>query len=228
MPAVAGAFPYNIDNLLGGAVRILYGDPAGTPATGIPASIADVINMTSPYAPKTGWVDLGATKESFTYTRGFDVEGWEIQQNQGNVIEEITQITRSIEVSVAEFKPETLQIIENAPTVADVAAAVGASAQKRVSFGSFQSPKRRRFAFIARRSNASGLVIEPGAGGIQRGRFFMGVIYQAQIAAADTSIEQAKGALTASGVTFTCFPDASQAQGSEYGAYYDELAGTIT
>src|SRR5262245_38319560 len=102
MALVAGAFPYDIDNLLGGAVRILYAPSTqAIPSTG---GIADVIEMVGPnYAAKTGWIDLGATKESFSYTRGFDVEGWEIQQTAGNVIEEISDITRSVSVSIAEF-----------------------------------------------------------------------------------------------------------------------------
>jgi hypothetical protein len=228
MPATTGAFPYNIDNLLGGAVRILFADPTADDDPGVPASIADVIDMKTPYAPKVGWTDLGATKESFNYHRAFEVEGWEIQQLAGNVVQEITSITRTIELSVAEFRPETLVMIENAPAIADVAAAAGKSAQKRVGFGNFQSLQRYRWAFISRRSKASGLVSEAAApGSLQRGRFFMGVLYQAQVSADDLTVEQAKGALTASGITFTSFPEPTEPEGEEYGAWYDEQAGVI-
>jgi hypothetical protein len=225
------AFPYNIDNLLGGAVRVLYADPNAATPVPAPGGIDDVISMVAPYTAKTGWVDLGATKESFTYTRGFETEGWEIQQAQGPVIEEVTSITRTIEVSVAEFRPSVLSILENSGVVVDLAAATGVGAQKQVQFGSFSSPKRYRFAFVSRRSTASGIVKEAaGAGAVQRGRFFMGVLYLAQIAADDVSMEQAKGALTATGVTFTSFPDTatSSDEGEEYGSWFDEQAGTLT
>ena len=228
MAVKQGAFPYDIDNLLGGAVRILFADLEEASPPAIPDSIDDVVAMSYPYAPKTGWLDLGATKESFTYSRGFETEGWEIQQEQGNVIEEVTSISRTIELSLAEFRPETLQLMENAPNATTVAAATGISQQKRVGFGSFQSPHRYRFAFISRRSTASGIVTE-GSGGTPRtrGRFFMGVLYQAQIAADDISLEQSKGALTAAGLTFTAFPDALAVADEEYGAWYDEQAGTL-
>src|SRR4051794_35345320 len=118
MAQVTGAFPYDIDNLLGGAVRVLY---APTTAA-LPADISDVIDMTTPYAPVTPWKDFGATKESFTYTRGFDTEGLEIQQVPGAILEDITDLSRTITVSVAELRDELLQIMEQGTIAADVAA----------------------------------------------------------------------------------------------------------
>lgn len=224
--ALTGApFPYDIENLLGGAVRILYAPAVGTGAATVPDSMADVFDMEDPYDAKTPWVDLGATKESFTYSRGFDTSGYEIQQVAGNVIEEITDITRSIEISYADFRPAHLQMIENAPAVADVAAAAGASAQKKVAFGSFSSPVQYRFAFVSMRPRQSGIVNE--SGGKVRGRFFMGVAYLAQVAADEISFEQAKGELTGAGVTFQMFPQTGQPTGEEWGAWFDEEAGTI-
>lgn len=222
----AGPFPYDIDNLLGGAVRILYGDPAGAPAVAVPAGLDDVFALNGgPYAAATGWKDIGATSDSFTYTRGFDTSGWEIQQTAGNVVESITEITRTIEISIAEFRPELLQMIENANAVTTIAAAAGISAQKKVSFGSFTGTKRYRFAFVSQRDRASGIVTETG--GATRGRFVMGVAYLASISADDVSIEQNKGDLTAAGVTFTLFPDTSQPIGEEHGAWFLEDAGVI-
>jgi len=225
--ALTGApFPYDIDQLLGGAVRILYGPAAGGTPVPVPTSIADVVGMVDPYTAKSPWIDLGATKESFTYSRSFDTSGYEIQQVAGNVIEEITDIERSIEVSFADFRPQHLQMIENAPNVANVVAGTGVGAQKKIAFGSFSSPVQYRFAFIAMRPRQSGIVIEPG--GKERGRFFMGVAYLAQVAADEISFEQAKGELTGAGVTFAMFPQSGQPNGEEYGAWFDEQKGTIT
>jgi hypothetical protein len=226
MALSTGAFPYDIANLLGGAVRILYADPE---TVAVPGDISDVIDMQSPYASQTGWTDLGATRDAFSYSRSFDTEGYEIQQVAGNVIEELTDITRSIEISFADFRPEHLKMIENAPnidTIGPVAHATDpASEQKRIGFGSFSSIEQYRFAFIAKRPKQAGVVVEGDL--TERGRFFMGVANLAQIAADEVSFEQEKGTLTAAGVTFTLFPDSTEAEGEEYGAWFDELAGTL-
>lgn len=217
-------FPYEINNLLVGAVRILYAPTS----VALPTDIDSVIDMESPYNAKTGWLELGATKESFTYTRGFDTEGLEIQQSSGVLFEEITDLSRQIEVSAAEFSPEIVKIIEGAETaVATVAAAAGKSAQKKVHIGAFSTLSRFRFAFLARRNQASGIVTESDTV-TTRGRFVMGVLYSASMAADDASMEFAKGELTAAGVTFSAFPDSSVAvAANNYGAWYFEDAGAI-
>ena len=217
-------FPYDLNNLLGGRVRVLFA-PTSTSIT-LAGGIDDVIEVNGGYAAQSGWTDLGATKDSFSYSRGFDTAGWEIQQIQGNVIEEVTDITRSISVSVAEIKPEHLQLIENAPSIATISAAAGRSAQKKIAFGAFSSITRYRFAFISQRSTASGVVTESSSA--TRGRFVMGVAYEAQISADEVEFEQTKGELSAATVTFTMFPASGQPSGQEFGAWFTEDAGTIT
>jgi hypothetical protein len=221
MPAITGPFPYNVDNLLGGAVRVLIADATQA----VPANIADIIDMVSPYAPATGWTDLGAAKDAFSYTRAFETAGYEIQQVAGPILEEITTITRTITTSVAEITPENLGIFEEAGAPLTIAAAAGQSAQKGVSFGSFASVTQHRIAFVSRRNKASGIVTEPG--GVERGRFVVGVGYLGQMSADSAEMGQAKGELTAFGLTFTLFPESTEAQGEEYGTWLLEDAGTI-
>jgi hypothetical protein len=108
MALVTGAFPYDIDHLLGGAVRVLYAPTS----VAIPTGINSVIDMVSPYAAKTGWLEFGATKEAFSYSRAFEVQGYEIQQLAGNVLEEISSITRQVTLSAAEIRKEVLAIME--------------------------------------------------------------------------------------------------------------------
>lgn len=213
-------FPYDIGNLLGGAVAVYYAVADGGSPIAVPADLADVHALSSPYAPVTGWNRIGATKDAFSYSRGFETSGWEIQNIAGNVIEEITGLSRSIKVSVAEFKPELLQLIEGAPA-ANTSTVNG---QLVTKYGSFKSLNRYRFAFVAQRSIQSGVVDE---GSIERGRFFAGVAYSAQIAADEVTWDQAKGELTAAEVTFTMFPQSGQAAGQEWGAYFDEQAGAV-
>ncbi len=229
MALVGAPFPYDVENLLSGAVSIYYSKITGGTPAGIPAGIEDVIDMVAPYATQTGWTALGATKEAFTYGRGIETEGLEIQQVAGQILEEITSIDRTLTVSMAEFNPFGFQLMENAPSVATIAAAVGASAQKKVAFGSFASVDRYRFAFISRKPKAAGVVIEPTTLK-QRGRFVMGVAYQAQLSADEIEMEQGKGELTAVELAFSLFPESTIAQpeGQEVGAWYIEDAGTIT
>ena len=223
MALVNHPFPYDVTNLLSGAVSILYAEQT----TAIPTDISDVISMTSPYASATGWTYLGATKEEFSYSRGFETEGLEIQQVAGAISEEVTDISRSITVSMAEFNPFGFQLMENAPSVATIAAAAGQSAQKKIAFGSFTSVKAYRFAFISRRPKAAGEVTEPG--GAKRGRFVMGVAFNAQLQADEIEMAQGKGELTAVELAFSLLPEATVAQpeGQDVGAWFLEDSGTI-
>jgi hypothetical protein len=216
MAPVTGAFPYDIDNLLGGAVRVLYAPVTAT----LPDDIADVIDMTTPYAAKTPWVDFGATKESFTYTRGFDTEGLEIQQVPGAILEDITDLSRTITVSVAELRPEMLAIVEQGTIATDVAAGTGSGAQDIVKFGAFNSITQYRVAWVSRRHQGSGTVYESAS--LTRGRFFMGVGYRCQITADEIEYEGAKGELTGLSLSFKLFPEPGQVFGQEYGLWASE------
>lgn len=224
-------FPYDIGNLLVGAVRILYADP--DVVTAVPDNMSDVMSLESPYTAATNWSEIGATRDSFTYTRGFETEGLEIQQTTATLFEEITNVSRTIEVSAAEFTGGILKIIEGADSnaVTAVAASANVSAQKRLYIGSFSTLKRYRFAFVARRNVASGTVVEsaeavPASG--SRGRFVMCILNQAQMSADDAEIEFDKGTLAATSVTFTAFPDDDVTLASDnYGAWFFEDAGTI-
>jgi hypothetical protein len=216
MAPVTGAFPYDIDNLLGGAVRVLFA-PVSAP---LPADIGDVIDMVTPYAAVTPWKDFGATKESFTYTRGFDTEGFEIQQVPGAILEDITSLSRTISVSVAELRDDLLAMIEQGTIATDVAAGTGAGAQDIVKFGSFNSVTQYRIAWVSRRHQGSGTVAE--GGGVTRGRFFMGVGYRCQITADEIEFAGAKGELTGLGLSFKLFPEPGGVYGQEYGLWASE------
>lgn len=228
MAVVTGVLPYDLDNLLGGAARVLVTDVDATDP-GVPPDISDVIFLESAddYAAKTGWLDVGATTEGTSYSRDISTEGFEIEQSRSAVFEEVTDITRQISVSMGEIQPEMLRIVENAGDATTVTAAAGKSAQKVMAFGSFPSLDIRRVAFIAMRNKQSGEVIESDAV-TKRGRFVMVCLYQASIAADTSEIQVAKANLTSAPVTFTAFPDDTQDQGEEFGAWYFEDAGTIT
>lgn len=225
MALVGGAFPYDVENLLSGAVSVYY-----APITqAIPADIGDVIDMVAPYTVKGGWTALGATKEAFNYSRSFDTEGLEIQQSNVALFEEITDISRSLTVSQAEFNPFGFQLMENAPSVATIASGANKSSQKKIAFGNFVSVTRYRFAFLSRRPKGAGIVTEPTTA-LERGRFVMGCAYNSGMQADEITMEQGKGELTAVELAFTLFPETAVAQpeGQEVGFWAIEDAGTIT
>lgn len=221
---MASAFPYDINNLLGGRVRVLWA-PVSQAA---PASPKDIIaqNAAGSYNPLTGWVDFGAGRDASTYERGLTFTEWEIQQQQAAVIEVPTTVTRHVSVSIAEITEKTLQVIEQAAATGTVAATTGLGAQKEVGMGNINSLTRYRVAFISMRDTASGFVTE--LDGTKRGRFVTGVGWQASITADAASLEQAKATMSAFTVTFNFYPDATQAAGKEYGVWWLENTGTLT
>src|SRR5262245_16558302 len=152
MTEVAGVFPYDLANLIGGAVRVLYRPyPASAPFT--PVKPGDIFLQKSPYTVVGAWKDFGATKESSSYSRSLDKSGWEIQQVKGTVFEEVTDSTRQFTVSLAEIEKEALQIIEAATTTGTVTASTGNSAQDQVKFGNLPaSLPKYQIAMVAQRN----------------------------------------------------------------------------
>jgi hypothetical protein len=223
MALETGAFPYDKDNLLGGAARVLYAPDSEA----IPTSIADVIDMETPYTSQSGWVDLGATRDAASYARGVSAEGYQIQQLSGDVLEEITEITRTMTVSIAEIKAEHLQIMEEANSIGAVAAGALTSAQESVKVGLFADVSNYRVCFIGQRLKESGLVTEDTTP-ITRGRFVMLCLYNTTISAEESGMEFDKGTLVAAPLTFKSFPESGEAEGEEYGIWLTEDAGTIT
>lgn len=224
MALSTGTFPYDIANLLGGAARVLYTDDLTEP---VPADLTGIIDVETPYTAQTGWIDLGATKESATYGREISEEGYEIQNVNGDVLSEITDIAHTMEVSVAEIAPAQLAVIEvSSAGVGTIAGAAGKSAQKSVKFGSFASVPRRRVAFIAQRNVGSGIVTE--SGGVERGGFVGVVLYNVAVAADSAEVEFDKGNLAECPVSFTAFPETTEDAGEEYGTWlFENLGQTI-
>lgn len=224
--AVTGLLPYDINNLLAGAARVLIGDAAAPPA--VPAKINDVISIKSSgtYLPTTGWIDIGATADASAYSRDLAVEEYRIEQSTGPVLQDVTETNRAIRVQMAELKPEHLQIIENAPAITTITAVAGTNtAQKAVKFGTIIDLVGRRVAFVGKRAQQSGVVNE-GAG-VTRGRFVVVVLYNCLISADTAEISVGKGNLAQAPVTFRAYPEGTQPSGQEYGVWFDEQAGAI-
>lgn len=220
-------FPFDINTLLGGAVRVLIAEPTAGVLPAIPAGPKDIFAQSGAMAAAVNWRDFGATRDSFTYDRSLEATGWEIQNAQGPVVEQITNLTRRVTVSVAGLDEKAFRILEQAQNTGTIASVAGQSSYKTVGMGSVTTLERYRVAFASQRDIASGVVIEPG-GAVKRGRLVVGVGWEASITADSASIEQAKGGLTAVPLTFNFYPVSSQASDVKYGKWYLEDAGTMT
>lgn len=218
-------FPYNQDNALTGPARVLWA-PITEP---VPADLSDIIalvNTGGAYAPQGGWQDFGLAAGAPSYSRGIETEGLEYEQPSGALFEQVTAVNRSVTANVGEITPEAVQILENAPSIEDIAAAPNQSAQKKVPYGSFTESELYRIAIIAMRPKAAAKVTEPD--GTERGALVANVIYRCGLSADEASIEIAKGEPVAIEIGFTAFPEPGQPSGEEYGTHLFEVAGTIS
>jgi hypothetical protein len=229
MPLTTGAFPFDLDNALGGRARVLISDLSDVAPVAVPTKIHDVIETVYPYPAQTGWVDLGLTLEGASYGRSFTEEGWEYQQAQSALLSEITGVARSATVSIAEIHEDTLAMIEQSPGIETIAAKNGVSiGQKAVPFGEISDLGRFRVALIAQRKKQSGVVKEPVAdGGRERGRFVAILLNQAAVAADETGMGFEKGSPSAIATTFTVYNEDGEDFGEEHGRHVMEDAGTI-
>lgn len=122
-------YKVNGENIVGGPGRLVFA-PFGTP---YPARISDVMDLTAPFNLKSPWVDLGATNDGISISRGFDTEDFQVDQVSGAVETDITGWTHTLETNLAENTVENRQlalaggtIITQAPTYG-MATTLGAS-----------------------------------------------------------------------------------------------------
>lgn len=214
--------PININKLLAGACRVLR-----APTTvAVPTDLSSIIALTGAAGPAAGWIDIGATGDSSSYERELESEDYEVEQRSGVVLSEITGTQRTFTTTFSEITPEHLQIVEEAPVVATVAAGVNKSSQKVVRGGSVDDLSRHRISFIARRKKSQALVTEPG--GATRGAYVAGVLYNTSLTADSVEIEMAKGSLAGLEVSFQAFPDPVAPAGGDVVMWIEEQPGTIS
>lgn len=217
-------FAIQVDKLITGACDIAY-----APTTvAVPTNIADIITLTgaSPTV-QTGWSLLGATEGGASYSREVESDEISVDQRQGAVFEDITNITRTFTTRIAEITPAHLQILEEAPAISTIAAATGKSVQRLVKAGSFDEFTRYRVAFIAQRRKSQGLVTDPG-GGNPRGCYVVGVLYNAALAADTSELTFEEGGLATATVTFKAFAESTLSVGADTIGWFEEQAGAIT
>ncbi len=223
--AVTGLNPYDLSKLLAGPCRVLRALPG---ATDIPENLLDIIAVekVDSYLAATGWTDFGATTEGTAYGRAIETSGYEIENTTGTVAESVTDVVRTVAVTMGEIDGEALRIFEQASKVTMVEGTPDSRPEEHVKFGSIESLERQRIAFIGRRPVGVGAdVIEQD--GTVRGALVCGVLYTCSITGDQSAINLAKGQLSSAPLTFKAFPEDGQSQGEETGDWIAEVPGEI-
>lgn len=223
MTVVTGSDPYDLSKLLKGPCRFLRLPYEKT----APTKLIDILEVEGEYKPKTEWVDFGATTSGGAYGRQLQTAGYQIEQTTGNVDEEVTDAVRTVQGNFAELDSSFIQIMEQASSVATVAAAAGYSEEKQVKVGTIQSLTSYRIAIVARRGVGLGSDVKQ-KDGTTRGAMVAYVMYRAKITADQAAIQLARGQLASAPITFQAYPEPGKTQGQEHGFWIFEQAGTIT
>lgn len=206
-------------NLIQSGARILIAPITAT----LPTTPKDIFDVTSPYAPKTNWTDIGATAAPSEIHRNLTTAGVSIEQSTSTLLEEPTDITRTLVIKAAEWRSDILAIAEES-TASAVAAATKLGSGSKVPFGNIFSLSSYRLCLAGRRSKKSGIVTE-GSGGspVTRGGLVVWAGFRASIVGEDLSSVFGKGQLTDIPLTFKLTPDpASTTEGQEFGWHYVE------
>lgn len=114
----------NTKDIIGGPGRLIV-----KPYDGIfPAKISDVMDVTAPYNLKPSYRDLGATMEGIELKRGFEEEGFEVDQVAGEVDSEITAYEHGLETQLAENTLENRQLAMAGGTIIETPHTLGVEA----------------------------------------------------------------------------------------------------
>jgi hypothetical protein len=221
-------FVFDETYFVNGQGRLLFSELGTDSDVAVPAGPVDIFAQVSPYAPATGWVDLGATNAPPVYDRDVALTEWKIQQILTPVLEIPQAITRTIKMPAAEFaRPDLLQMFENADAPTAVAAATGASAYAAAPFGQFTDLNQYRVALACFQPLEAGAVVE-GTDGPVRPRLVVQVFYRCSLTAESVSVTYEQAGMVAADITLKCYPEPDQPQNQEHGTYFFEDAGTIT
>lgn len=218
-----GRMPYDESGSLVGPARTLFA-PVGTAVpTGL--VVADVADEDGEYPPITGWYDFGLAADAPSYSHARESEGITYQQPSGDLFQQISSVTRNMELQIAHIDADTLQIVENSGAPTEVAAVTGHSGYDKINVGLYTDTPVWRVALISFRPGGAAEVVEPG--GLTRPPMVMRVIPRATISADESSTDFDRGTPVNFSVTFNALSEPSAPAGGEHGYWIVEHAGTI-
>lgn len=213
--------PWDITKLTTGSVRVML-----APTTeAIAALMTDCFLKQAPYTKQGTWFDLGAAKSGSNYQRGVEASGISIQQETGDILEEITAVNRSFTLSVSEIAAENIKIIEEAQAIGTITTA-GETGDKEVEIGTFEGFTPYRLALAGLRPKDAGIVTE--ASTLVRGRLVFCTLNRVKLTADNVAIGFEKGQLSEAQVTFKAYPEPGETQAAAHGRWLFEQAGTFT
>lgn len=206
-------FPYDVNELASGPIRCLY-----APITqALPATFDDIVDISDPYDPATGWVDFGATAGPMQVARNITTAAFNIQQTTTAVLERVSEVVRAVTVNIAELRPDIVAMLEEG-------VAADKTGYSQVTFGNINDLTQYRMAFIGSRVKGQGTVTETAPSTKTRGRLFAYVAYRVQLQAENLQLGFAEGDLANGNVNFRLYPEAGEPEGEEHGLWLFEDA----
>lgn len=220
-----GLNKYDLNELLKGPCSVLYAKR--TSETSLPQNIADIFEPDGePYKQVSPWNWFGATTAGTAYSSQFTTAGYQIEQANGNVDEDVTDVVRTVQATFGQVTPELIQMFEQASNIDSVEAAKGRSSEKQIRTGSFESLTEYMIAFVGRRLKGKGADVTESGGNV-RGAFVVGGLNAAKMTGDQKAIQLAKGQLASAPLTFQAYPDNEEETGEEHGFWFIEESGTI-
>jgi hypothetical protein len=215
MALAAQAFPWDSISGIGPARVIIdaYNATLWTKPT-------DIFAQVSPYAVAGTARDIGQTTGPSVYGRNVEESENRIEQTTTVIHRDVTSTQRTLQIPIARLSPENLQLVENAPSIATLAAASGAGSGKIVKFGSIDSLTQYRIALVARQLPEAGLVTEPG--GAKRPGWYVAWLHDVALTAENITGSVGRGDLLNFTLTVRSFPVAGQPSGQEEGGHFIE------
>lgn len=218
-------FPFNIDNIALGPGRAIY-----APITvAVPTKLSNLCLQKAPYTLATGWLDAGATTGPAVVGRSFATSGINIEQTTSTILDEITDVARTVTIPVGELTSDIQAILEQSGGVTTVAASTGVDlGQTKTPFGSIVDLGVYRVAIIYRFKKSQGVVVEPTTL-LERGRIAAWVGYSAKLTADNVQISIGENAIVGGSLAFKLEDESTvTAEGTEQGFWiYETAAGTL-
>ena len=224
MAETAGRFPYDLNYLRDGRLRLCYG--VRSDIATLPESPVDVVSPISPYTAEDDWNNVGATNGALTHARGKTLNDWRIQQADAAVFRAVTEGTMAVGVPAVQLSPPFLALLEQSPGVETIAAATGHAAYSIVPVGTILELEEFRIAFLGFYKKAQGIIREGDADTKGRGRMFGFVGYRATLAGDTVTITYEAGNMASADLSFDLYPDPTGTdENKEVGYHFEEDQG---
>lgn len=228
-----GRYPYDELNALVGPCRVVWAETTAAVPADMTDIVAAVANAQGEYVAATGWNDFGLTADAPGYSHDKDTEGIEFQQPTSALFEQVSEVNRGATVPFAEFTQDILKIMENTAATSAIAASAAAApdkfrSQKKIKFGTYETLREKRVAFIGYRPDGAGEVTEPAPSPVPlRPPAVILVLPRVRLAAEETSLEWERGSPVSGDIAFSVRPEPTLPSGEEHGFWLLEDAGAI-